>query len=109
MATAQSYYSPTLNVTFKVGDFITAYHSGIHRLTSIELRTQAKDKTDSPVFYYDRIMDGKFNPKKGKNCCDASFCKPTNVQLLNQQANQELSAVTKKYSRAIKILKKAQS
>lgn len=73
----------------KVGDIITAYHKGYHRLDRIERRFLTQEYVNrygvykvnktgdelSPLFHYTQIADSKLNPKKGSKCCDALFCK----------------------------------
>ena len=72
----------------KVGDIITAYHAGFHRIDRIEKRyitdeLQAKHYKGkkvgderSSLYYYTRIADGSCNPKKGQERnCDESYCK----------------------------------
>ncbi len=59
-----------IETKFKVGDVITAYHKGIHRITSIEPR-----KGTTPLIYYKKMFtyDGAKAPAT-KNCCDEGFC-----------------------------------
>lgn len=60
--------------TLKVGDIITAYNKGYHKLEEI------KERNDStPLFFYSLFAkeDGtiRTNPKKIINSCDASHCR----------------------------------
>lgn len=72
----------------KVGDIITAYHKGYHRLDRIEKRYITEDllRYDvykdkklgdeiSPLFHYTTLLDSNGNPKKKTQCCDAAFCR----------------------------------
>ncbi len=73
----------------KVGDIITTYHSGFHKLIRIERRFYTerdvfysyKDKKVgdeySPIFVFTKVADAKGNITKGKKeqACDSSFCK----------------------------------
>lgn len=87
---------------FKIGDLITAYHSGIHRITEIKRRfynsesdipsflKDIKKVGDeySPLIHYEKVLqeDGEF-PKKGKkvNSCDASYCDFATEFIRNQE------------------------
>lgn len=75
--------------SIEVGDIITAYHDGYHRLDKIELRFYAANdifvkrgeakvgEEYSPLFHYTKVMssNGKKFRNGQKNCCDASYCK----------------------------------
>lgn len=82
-------------VTFKVGDTITTYYKGVHRLTKIEGRAG-----NTPLFYFERVLDAKLQPKKGKNCCDAAYCKPFSVA----DIVADLKKITETYNKAIQLL-----
>ncbi len=62
-----------------VGDIITSYHSGFHRVLNIECR----GPNSTPLFEYERIFDKDGNPKRGKNSCDASYCRKA-IEILPQ-------------------------
>jgi hypothetical protein len=80
-----------MKIKFKVGDLITAYHSGIHRITEIERRFY-KDENDipsflrndkkvgdeyAPIIWYEKVLqeNGEIPTKgKKKNRCDGSYC-----------------------------------
>lgn len=75
----------------QVGDLITAYHSGYHRLTKIERRCYTQYDIDNfsvykdkqvgeeykPLFHYEQVLtaDYKKTKKKKAMSCDASYCK----------------------------------
>lgn len=60
--------------TLKVGDIITTYHKGYHKLEEIEKRGNA-----TPLFFYSLFAkeDGSIRtqPKKIMKSCDASYCR----------------------------------
>ena len=77
----------------KVGDLITTYHAGVHRLKKIERRILSKEDKErhphaykdieaesdmSPLFHYVQVADVNGQKKIGKTTkkCDAFFCKP---------------------------------
>jgi hypothetical protein len=62
----------TYDDTIKVGDLITAYHSGYHKLLRIEPR-----KANPPLFYYKTVFrdDGTPVNSKAPKSCDASYCR----------------------------------
>ena len=69
----------------KIGDLISAYHSGIHRLTKIEER-----KVYAPLFTYDRVYTsaGKKSSRKNLQChCDC--CQPAKEYLKYEVARME--------------------
>jgi hypothetical protein len=55
----------------KIGDIITSYYKGYHRITNIIPRTDA-----APLVEHITILDSQFNPYKGRKLktCDASYC-----------------------------------
>lgn len=57
----------------KVGDLVTGYHKGYHRLLVIEHR-----KSFKPLFHYrcEFNASGKKMNSKQMRCCDAGFCRP---------------------------------
>lgn len=73
--------------TVEVGDFIRAYHKGIHKVTKIERRfepvepyegSQYPKKEYSSLVTYVTVIDGNMNIKKKpgrEQKCDAAFCK----------------------------------
>lgn len=80
-----------MEINIKVGDLITAYHAGIHRVIEIERRfhestsTIPSDEPDtkigdeySPIIKYELVLreNGEI-PKVTKiNSCDYYYCKP---------------------------------
>lgn len=79
-----------MEIKFKVGDLITAYHSGIHRITEIERRFY-KDENDipsslrnerkvgdeyAPIIKYEKVLqeNGELPKSKMKKSCDAGYC-----------------------------------
>lgn len=62
-----------METKFKLGDFIIAYHSGIHQITNIQLR-----EGSAPLLTYKKIIqeNGEFpKPHNAKeNKCDEGFC-----------------------------------
>ena len=88
----------------KVGDIITAYHAGFHRLDKIEKRyidermsqyDIYKDKKIgdeySPLFRYTTIADSNGKPKKGSKACDAGFCRLATISI-----DEEIKALTER-------------
>jgi hypothetical protein len=89
---------------FKVGDIIRAYHKGFHRIVDIEKRSIGKDKTDSPLLTYERILDSKMSPAKGrkKNRCDAEWC----VKVEREQIVKEMTDQIEHFKRGYELLLK---
>lgn len=76
---------------FKIGDLITAYHAGIHKIIKIERRFY-KDENDiplmyrdqrkpgdeySPLIWYKKVLqeNGELSKDTKEKVCDASYCK----------------------------------
>lgn len=71
----------TYDETLKCGDIITAYHKGIHQITSIQSRDG-----QAPLFNYRTIMTDSFKKtnKKTIKTCDASYCGRVDVMQLKE-------------------------
>lgn len=89
----------------KVGDVISTYHAGYHRLESIEVRPPQKSLFDKsvtfkpePLFYYRKVVDSNGKQASGKTllCCDAAYCRP---------AKETLSIVIKNIEDNLQTLK----
>jgi len=81
----------------KVGDLITSYHKGIHKVTKIVPRFHTSStalysgntgligKEYESQIYYNQVADAKGNPRKGRErSCDATYCKLAIVDLREQ-------------------------
>ncbi len=65
--------------TIIVGDYITAYHKGIHIVTKIEDR----GRRNCPLFHYVSVLNSQYGPmKKRENSCDASYCTKVSKKIL---------------------------
>lgn len=76
----------TYDDTIEVGDIVTAYQKGWHRV--IEIRPR-KDST--PIIVYQRLMDstGKLVSSKVFLECDASYCQKWDENFIDEHfANQ---------------------
>lgn len=91
----------------KIGDLITAYHSGIHKIINIQERWNHKDSVMLPYFYeynencgnkigdlitYVKIAndEGEIINSKKELCCDILFCKPLSncIERLEKRLNK---------------------
>ncbi len=103
--------------TFTVGDLIYAHHSGIHRLTGITRRFYSQSYLPpsfkplakigdefSALLEYERILDGTFKPKKGKNQCDAGFCKVVTKASLEKEMDEKIQKLTLAYTDGLNFL-----
>jgi hypothetical protein len=69
--------------SLKVGDVITAYHSGYHVLTRIEKRNG-----HNPLAHYITILDGKCNKHRKpivRQNCDMHYCKRVPRTIIENQ------------------------
>ncbi len=71
---------------FKIGDLITTYHKGFHRITGIEKRKKfyvdGKTLIGGDLLFYIKEYDANFNPtsRKSSDCCDEIYCKKVNIE-----------------------------
>lgn len=94
-------------VEWEIGQIMTTYHKGFWKLTHIWRRFNSKDEEKrfqgrygkagdekSPLFLYELVLDGGFNPpkkpKKGtakskRRQCDASYCAKIDIEWINQK------------------------
>jgi hypothetical protein len=93
---------PAWPTDLAVGDIVTAYHKGYHRITKIERRfyTKGEPKSDgkkvgdeySPLICYDYILNSEYKPRKGNNCCDSQFVR----KMTKERLHAEWMAAAKK-------------
>ena len=86
-------------ITWKVGDVMTAYMPGIHRLIKIEPRGD-----QSPLFYYERILNSNMKPQKASACCDAAYCRHYTLDKLKSESEKAIKDTTEKYERGISYM-----
>ena len=97
----------------QLGDFITSYHVGIHRVTKIERRfrkasdvgrqlhddgTEVVDGEQYNAFIrYEAVLDGSFKPAaRRKKGCDSGFCTKITADYIGEQRQE--------FDRRIKVL-----
>lgn len=91
----------------KVGDVITAYHAGYHRVTKVERRFYTKDDEQryngrykageefNSLIEYETLADakGKLRKKPGKaKHCDAGFCTLVSKERAEQEYQEAVDA-----------------
>jgi hypothetical protein len=77
-------YVGTYDETIKVGDIISAYLTGYHKVTKIEERGG-----EVPLFYYQMVADKNGKPKNSKeNYCDAAYCRHAKETLIEEVAKK---------------------
>lgn len=91
----------------KIGDFITSYNKGIHRVTKIERRFGTADtiyakegEEYAALISYEYVLNGNFEPAgKRRGSCDVSFCTKITLDYIKEQRR-----VFNKQMRALKEL-----
>lgn len=84
----------------KIGDLITAYNAGYHRVVMIEER----DDISLPLFHFKRVYDSKGNKKGGRvKTCASVYCKPASIGLIERinQLNEEITRLEGVWSEGI--------
>ena len=77
----------------KVGDIITAYHKGFHRVTEIQKRHGT-----TPLIYYYKVLDSNYNKcKPKKNCCDAYWCERITLEGLKKEFERQCAHFQTKF------------
>lgn len=76
-------YTSEYDETIKVGDLITCYNEGYHRVTQIEDRPGKP-----PCYHYIKVckFDGSYS-KKLKGHCDASYCRHAGSHIKQSVSN----------------------
>lgn len=96
---AQEWKCPESGTVFRVGDLVTGYYSGVHRITEIQIRIE-DGKEISPLVKLEKVLNGKYKPQRGKCECDISYCRHFKVSMLKKQ----LIEITDTYNSAIRLL-----
>lgn len=94
-------YTNSEGIYFKVGDFITSYHKGIHKL--MEIQPRGKEANHVPIFAYAAVLTSDYKPVKRKalNECDAGYCRIVDVKMLEKERDEFVDRI----NNAIKIVK----
>lgn len=94
----------------KVGDLITGYHAGFHRVTEIKERFYTKDDEDryshsrpeikegqqyKSLIFYKTVMSANYKPSKAKKekACDAHFCEKLDKDTIEARRKQLLDEI----------------
>jgi hypothetical protein len=109
MSSLQNQFTKNL----QVGDFITAYHKGIHRVTEIkrrfrgpgdvgkQLHPDGREVQDGEEYNayvsYEAVLDSSFKPTaKRRKGCDSGFCTkitPDFIKKQRQEFNRQMRAL----------------
>lgn len=107
----------------KVGDIITAYHKGYHRVVEVKRRFHNPNVPSYDRFYYSDVEtpdhvemnslityvkvltdDFKVAPRK-KAQCDASYCRIVHVEKLVAERDRRIKELTEGYDRLLDIVR----
>lgn len=81
---------PKSEHNIEVGDIISAYHAGFHRVTEVQKRG-ADPETHNDLVVYTKLLDGNMKPcRKTKNCCDAAYCIKIDPEWINEGRKEEM-------------------
>jgi len=100
----------------KVGDIITAYSKGYHRVVNIHRRFNTKHDEEmnfgkmgeefNSIIEYKMVMDSKYKLKKnGKtDSCDAEYCKVVTLSAIKAEKLEKVKALSEGYDQLIEML-----
>lgn len=89
----------------KVGDIITAYHKGYHRVDEIKPRENPPTPNNFLV-YYTKVANNNGKPsRKSKNCCHIDYCDVLNEKHIEYMYSHDLAAAEIKKKNLLKVLK----
>jgi hypothetical protein len=92
---------------FTVGDIITAYHSGFHRIIGFNKFCTSFSACDEVQVEYVQVLynDGRFpNNKKKFNSCGIGYCKVVGEQTICRMYQEEVEAAATKYKNISNVL-----
>lgn len=90
----------------KVGDIITAYHAGYHKVTGIERRFDYQGKEFNSIIHYVRVANGQGKrARSSKKRCDASFCEKVTIKNINTKISKAVVNLEEKRISLINLLK----
>jgi hypothetical protein len=86
-------YKLQIDNTIKVGDLVTGYHKGFHRVISVG---QPYAGASTYLVYYEAVLDSKCNPvrSKTKRSCDLSYCRKIDKEYLVKVAESHQTQLT---------------
>ena len=88
----------------KVGDIITAYHKGYHRVTNFE-DFQYNIGGNVKLVHYEKVANEDGKPsRKLKKRCSIDYCKVVDPKFIKDQFVQELENARLKRKRLTKLL-----
>ncbi|MHC4759568.1 MAG: hypothetical protein ACYTE8_13005 [Planctomycetota bacterium] len=64
----------------KVGDIVTAYVAGVHRIVEIDERI---GKSSTGLAILEQICTGNMKKRRGKSQCDILFCRKVTHEMLD--------------------------
>lgn len=93
------------SMKIKVGDIITCYHKGYHRVDNIKPR----DNPPTPnnfIVYYTKVANSDGKPSRNlKNHCHIDYCNIVDRYRIEGDYQNELTAAKNKRDSLIKLLK----
>lgn len=94
---------PSLGI--KVGDIVTGYHKGYHKVTEVMPRKDSNGFMTA-LITYSKILDGNGKPCSARvNACDAAWCgKPLTIDRLQELKRDELKKVEDKFDALLKVV-----
>lgn len=88
----------------KVGDIITAYHKGYHRV--VELYNHPNYPKILPQIKYRQVLNSQFTTKGNDrlNSCAAGFCKKVTAESITKWAEEQAAFYLEGAKEVIKLL-----
>lgn len=77
---------------FKVGDLVTAYHAGLHRITDIQKRGKSyvgDVMIGGDLLFYRKEYDKNYKKVNGpSNCCDETYCRKIDAEFIAKERSR---------------------
>ena len=104
----------------KKDDFITAYHGGFHRVTSVKRRFHTKADVERysnkdyvegaeymALISYVTVLSGNYKPARGKKekGCDAAYCEKLDAKAIEARRKKLVGAIEDGTKKLLELLK----
>lgn len=98
----------------KPGDLVKTYHKGVWKVTSVVRRFKtptggfSTDPTAGPemnaLIKYDKVLNAKGKPAKGRNNCDAGFCEKLTKKAILDNRDEKIKQAWEEYDALLKVI-----
>lgn len=88
-----------------VGDIITAYHKGFHKITNIRILKDSQCG-DQVLVEYDQLLTQNGKKRSGHNVCNIGYCKRITAEEIARQRAIAIKEIDDMYEAVLNILEK---